>query len=59
VKNVKPIAVADNVVGHFVLDTVSNIDLGHNHAFAADDSVGKLFAIRPDDHRYRRRCRLQ
>src|SRR5215469_17636074 len=38
---------------------IRRVDPGHNHAFAADDSVSKLFAMRPDEHRQRRRCRLQ
>ena len=59
VKNVKPIVVTDNIMGHFVLDTASNINLGHNHTFAAHDRIGKLFAIRPDDHRDRRGRSLQ
>jgi len=34
-KNVKPIVVADDILGHLLLDTASNIDLGHDHTFAS------------------------
>jgi hypothetical protein len=52
-KDVKSIVVTDDVVDHLEIDTVSNIDPGHDHAFAPHNRISQRFAIRTDDERYR------
>ena len=33
-ENIEPVVMPDNVMSHFVLDALSDVDVGHDHPFA-------------------------
>src|SRR5271154_2324246 len=59
VKDVESVVMPNDVMDHFVLDTLSDIDIGHHHALTPHKWIAEQFSVRPDDHRDWSRRRFQ